>query len=222
MASTGRSNADPDVVATQHDMARVLSQLSEVVASNRDNTDGDDAERRRRLKRRADVQRDAPKYDGSTDFDAWWLKIRTYLCEQEVDESDEKLIIAKNSTTGKAAEYLGAMEDQPDSMQELSQLLAKRFGKSRLKKLQEFNALQQKAGQSLRDYYDCVQRASLGLHKDEEELIDKFLRRLTNKRTHMNLVNLKFECLQDALEAAERYEELDHDSRPPLRSQPTS
>ena len=38
-------------------------------------------------------------------------------------------------------------------------------------------------------------------------MIDKFLRTLRNRRTYVSLVNLRFECVQDALEAAERYEE---------------
>ena len=137
-------------------MGRILSRLSEVVVSNRSQLAEEDAERRRRLKRRADVQRDAPRFSGATDLDAWWRKMRAYLDEQEVDEPEERVNIAKNALEGSAAEYLGAVEDAPTTMRDLHAVLAKRFGKSRLKKLQEFNQLSQKSGQTLREYYDTL------------------------------------------------------------------
>ena len=84
-------------------MARALTELSKAVASTRSDT------YRARLKRRADVQRDAPRYDGGDhDFDAWWRNIMRYLREQEVTEAPERCIIIKNALEKRAAEYLNS------------------------------------------------------------------------------------------------------------------
>ena len=72
--TTGAAVAE-NLLSSQRDLGRVLSHLSEVVASNQVNGDEVEVERRRRLKRRADVQRDAPRFDGTSDLEAWWRKL---------------------------------------------------------------------------------------------------------------------------------------------------
>ena len=106
-----------------------MELLSAVVGSNRAAV-GPEEERRKRLRRRVDVQRDAPRYSGNTDLEAYWKRVQKYLRDAEICEDREKLIIISNALEGRAAEYLGAV-DSPGDTAELYVSLRKRFGKTR-------------------------------------------------------------------------------------------
>lgn len=94
--------------------------------------------------------------------------------------------------------------DLPVTEDELHEMLNSRFGKTFIKRLQEWRSLRQKPDQSIRQYYDTIQRASLGLRRSPEEIVDKFLSTLRDEAIHVQLVNHQFDNLRSALEAAER------------------
>lgn len=79
-----------------------------------------------------------------------------YLVDQEVDSIDKRLIKTQNTLEKKAKEWIKGLECAPRDMHELNNALNKHFGKSKLKKLQEFNRLKQTLGQTLRSYYNLV------------------------------------------------------------------
>ena len=94
-----------------------------------------------------------------------WLAIATWSCQEE------------------ASSFLGDL-DSVKTYSDLLEMLNSRFGRTEDQCLDEFEALHQKVGQSIRKYGDVIRRKAYGTGLDESKGMRKFLRSLTDKEVY--------------------------------------
>ena len=116
----------------------------------------------------------APKFDGSGDVLFWLEEMELFLSRHMVSNDVIRINVFVGSLTGAAREWFGSLTIDKSDIDEITDALKLRYGKTYMQRLREFEALKQKSNETLGQYADRVQRAAYGLGKKTEEIIYKF------------------------------------------------
>lgn len=111
--------------------------------------------------------------------------------------------------TGAAREWFGSLGPQEVDKTDLNDVvgaLHARYAKTKMQKVRAYDALKQKAGESLSAYADRLRKACYGLTKDPEEIIHKFYKSiLVSSHVYDDVINLPCDTLQKAVEYVEQH-----------------
>jgi hypothetical protein len=133
----------------------------------------------------------APKFDGTEDVLFWLNSMRRYYKRNKIDDIHMRREILIGSLKGVAQEWFNALDDNECDQYDLEDICKQintRFGKTRIQKLRAFDALKQKAGETNTQYADRVRKASLGLARDPEDIVYKYLTTLTHSSSIYDFV----------------------------------
>jgi Retrotransposon gag protein len=108
---------------------------------------------------------------------------------------------------GNACEWLGSLHPRDCDKRNyfsIEEAIKSRYGKTYMQKIRAYEAIKQKAGETLQAYADRLRKATYGINKTHEEVLLKFYSTMHNSAAIFDdVINLPCETLQKAVEYVE-------------------